>query len=97
MTPKKGFFSREKPEKVKQWNKNFSAKPLPSEFVSIIRTLDTFNIGLNSDLLKVLELFFLLLDFLLLLGHLYVALLLLHTQLLDDVAVLQLLLGQLFT
>ena len=52
---------------------------------------------LNSDLLQVPELLLLLLDFLLLLCDLCVALLLLHTQFLDYVALLQLLLGELFT
>lgn len=50
-----------------------------------------------SDLLQLLELFFLLLDLLLLLRDLGLALLLLHPQFLDDVGVLQLRLGQLFT
>lgn len=49
------------------------------------------------DLLQLLELFFLLLDLLLLLRDLGLALLLLHAQFLDDVGVLQLRLGQLFT
>lgn len=49
------------------------------------------------DLLQLLELFFLLLDLLLLLRDLGLTLLLLHAQFLDDVGVLQLRLGQLFT
>ena len=57
----------------------------------------TVNYVLQSDLLQLPELVVLLLDFLLLLGDLAVTLLLLHTQFLDDVAVLQLLLGQLLT
>lgn len=56
-----------------------------------------FNHVLKSDLLQLPELLLLLLDFPLLLGDPGVALLLLRTQLLDDVTVLQLLLGQLFT
>lgn len=55
------------------------------------------NTVLDPDLLQVPELLFLFLDFLLLLDDLCITVLLLHPQLLDYVAVLQLLLGQLFT
>ena len=53
--------------------------------------------ALKSYLLQLPELLLLLPDFLLLLCDPCVALLLFHTQLLDNVAVLQLLLGQLLT
>lgn len=51
----------------------------------------------QSDLLQLAQLLFKVLDFLLLLGDPVVSFLFLHTQFLDDVAMLQLLLGQFFT
>lgn len=56
-----------------------------------------WGITLHPDLLQMLELVLLLLDLLLLFHYLCVTLLLLGTQFFDDVAVLQLLLGKLFT
>lgn len=59
--------------------------------------LINFGAVARSDLLQLAQLFFKVLDFLLLLGDPVVTFLFFHAQLLDDVAMLQLLLGQFLT